>query len=380
MARKRGALADPAPEAADADGVADLQRPPAEVLYAAELTRLAEADGDQPRPKGWRLAPASVVKFVLGDGKLGVTPKFVGRPSFVERCIVALATNRGLMLIGEPGTAKSYLSELLAAAVCGDSTLTIQGSAGTNEDGIKYSWNYALLLAEGPSERSLVPAPVYRGMKEGKLVRFEEITRCPLEIQDVLLSILSDRVMAVPELEGEGRTLFAHTGFNVIATANTRDRGVNEMSAALKRRFNFETVQPIADLRDEMALVQRETDKLLARAGIPTSLPPEMTEVLVTTFHELRNGKSSNNHALETLTTAMSTAEAVATGYATALHAWYYAEGPARGEHLVQHLIGTALKDAPDDVKKLRHYFNQVVKDRNGEAWKEFYAARDHLP
>ena len=66
---------------------------------------------------------------------------------------MALATNRGLMLIGEPGTAKSYLSELLAAAVSGDSTLTIQGSAGTTEDNIKYSWNYALLLAEGPSER-----------------------------------------------------------------------------------------------------------------------------------------------------------------------------------------------------------------------------------
>ena len=157
--------------------------------------------------------------------------------------------------------------------MCGDSTLTIQGSAGTTEDAIKYSWNYALLLAEGPSERSLVPAPLYRGMQEGKIVRFEELTRCPLEMQDVLLSILSDRVMAVPELHGEARSLFARAGFNVIATANTRDRGVNEMSAALKRRFNFETVHPIADLEEEMALVQRETDKLLRRAGVPATHP-----------------------------------------------------------------------------------------------------------
>jgi MoxR-like ATPase len=320
------------------------------------------------------------VRFVLGDDKLDIASKFVGKRSFVERCVVALATNRGLMLIGEPGTAKSWLSELLTAAISGDSTLTIQGSAGTNEDAIKYSWNYALLLAEGPSERSLVPAPLYRGMKEGKIVRFEEITRCPLEMQDVLLSILSDRVMAVPELEGEARTLFARTGFNVIATANTRDRGVNEMSAALKRRFNFETVHPIADLSEEMALVQRETDKLLDRAGIPATVPAEMTEVLVTTFHELRTGQSADGNALETLSTAMSTAEAVATGYAAALHAWYYGGGKMRGEHLAQHLIGTALKDAPDDVKKLRHYFNQVVKGRDGQAWKEFYAARDHLP
>jgi MoxR-like ATPase len=321
-----------------------------------------------------------VVRFVLGDEDLGVSPKFVGKRSFVERCVVALATQRGLMLIGDPGTAKSWLSELLAAAVSGDSTLTIQGSAGTTEDAIKYSWNYALLLAEGPSERSLVPAPLYRGMREGKVVRFEELTRCPLEMQDVLLSILSDRVMAVPELHGEARSLFARTGFNVIATANTRDRGVNEMSAALKRRFNFETVHPIADVRDEMALVQRETDKLLGRAGIPQALPADMTEVLVTTFHELRAGQTGDGQALEPLTTAMSTAEAIATGYAAGLHAWYYGGGPVRAEHLVQHLIGTALKDAPDDQKKLRHYFNTVVKGRKGGGWQDYYQAREQLP
>jgi MoxR-like ATPase len=384
MAKKR-AKTDDVPPAAPAevvgdDPAADLQRPAAEVLYADELARLAKDDAGKPRPQGWKLSPLSVVRFVLGDEELDLAPKFVGRRSFVERCVVALATNRGLMLIGEPGTAKSYLSELLAAAVCGDSTLTIQGSAGTTEDAIKYSWNYALLLAEGPSERSLVPAPLYRGMQEGKIVRFEELTRCPLEMQDVLLSILSDRVMAVPELHGEARTLFARAGFNVIATANTRDRGVNEMSAALKRRFNFETVHPIADLREEMALVQRETDKLLRRAGVPASVPPEMTEVLVTTFHELRAGQTAEGNALETLTTAMSTAEAISTGYAAGLHAWYYGGGAVQAGHLVQHLIGTALKDAPDDLKKLRHYFNHAVKGRGGRGWKAFYEARDELP
>src|SRR5262245_49114464 len=380
MARKQPKPSEISP-AAPTDGVAaELQRPPAEMLYADELRRLADADAGKPRPQGWKLTPHSVVQFVLGDDDLGVKPKFVGKRSFVERCVVALATNRGLMLIGEPGTAKSWLSELIAAAVCGDSTLTIQGSAGTTEDAIKYSWNYALLLAEGPSERSLVPAPLYRGMQEGKIVRFEELTRCPLEMQDILLSILSDRVMAVPELHGDLRSLFAKTGFNVIATANTRDRGVNEMSAALKRRFNFETVHPIADLREEMDLVQRETDKLLGRAGIPHRIPPEMTEVLVTTFHELRRGQSQDGNALETLTTAMSTAEAISTGYAAALHAWYYAGGEFRAEHLVQHLIGTALKDAPDDLKKLRHYFNHVAKERKGRGWQAFYEARSHLP
>lgn len=255
------------------------------------------------------------------------------------------------------------------------SSLTIQGSAGTTEDAMKYFWNYALLLAEGPSDRALVPAPLYRGMQQGKLVRFEEITRCPLEMQDTLLSILSDRVMAIPELQDAGRNLYAQMGFNVIATANTRDRGVNEMSAALKRRFNFETIPPINNLRQELDLVQRQTDQLLAQAQIPIALPPELTEILVTTFHELRTGTTSDGKALEPLSTVMSTAEAVSVGYAAGIHGFYYNQGKVTPEHIVQSLLGSAIKDSSEDVKKLNHYFHQVVKEKSGEAWKQYYAA-----
>jgi MoxR-like ATPase len=359
----------------------EVQRPAAEALYAKELSLLAKQDAKVPKPGGWKLSPQSVIRFILGDEKLGISGKFVGNRSFLERCIVALATNRGLMLIGEPGTAKSYLSELLAAAISGDSTLTVQGSAGTTEDSIKYSWNYALLLAEGPSERSLVPAPIHRGMQEGKIVRFEEITRCPLEIQDTLLSILSDRVMTIPELpEAESRSLFARVGFNVIATANTRDRGVNEMSAALKRRFNFETVQPIPDLKREMELVQRETNRLLEQAQVPVSLAPDLAEILVTTFHELRRGQTIEGKSLESLSTVMSTAEAVGVGYAAVLHAYYYDQGNVTPAHIVQSMVGSAIKDSADDLKKLRHYFNHVVQERKAPLWKALYEAREHLP
>jgi MoxR-like ATPase len=357
----------------------ELQRPAAEVLHAGELARLTEADALRPRPPGWRMTPQSVLMFILGDEKVGITPKFVGRRAMLERCIVALATNRGLMLIGEPGTAKSWLSELLAAAISGDSTLTIQGSAGTTEDAIKYSWNYALLLAEGPGERSLVPAPLYRGMTDGKIVRFEEITRCPAEIQDTLLSILSDRVMLVPELKGEGRTLYAALGFNVVATANTRDRGVSEMSSALKRRFNFETVPPIERFDHEMELVQRETARLLKHAGVSASLPPDVATLLVTTFRELRSAKTTEGRALEPLTTPMSTAEAVSTGFAAGLHASYFANDHITPEHIALHVAATALKDAPDDLKKVRHYFNHVVKERGGPLWQAYYEARKML-
>lgn len=374
MAKKKAEMADPK------IAQPDLQRPAAETLYAEELTRLAETETNTLRPPGWLLTPQSVLKFVLGDDSLGIQPKFVGSRGFLERSIVSLATNRGLMLIGEPGTAKSYLGELLAAAISGDSTLVVQGSAGTTEDNIKYSWNYALLLAEGPSESALVPAPLYRGLKHGKIVRFEEITRCPVEIQDTVLSILSDRVMAIPELPDERRTLFARAGFNVIATANTRDRGVNEMSAALKRRFNFETVLPIADIQEEIALVRRETERMLARAAIPISLPPEILEVLVVTFRELRTAKTIDGKGLEPVSSVLSTAEAVSTGFASAMHAFFYGDGEVRSEHVVQHLIGTVMKDSPDDLTKVKHYFQHVVKQRNGSTWKQFYEARTYLP
>jgi MoxR-like ATPase len=360
----------------------DVQRPSAEVQFADELALLGKDDGKAVRPPGWRLTPRSVLRFLIGDakGKGPITAKFVGSRAQLERSVVALATSRGLMLIGEPGTAKSYLSELLAAAISGDSTLIIQGSAGTTEDAIKYSWNYALLLAEGPSERALIPAPLHRGMSDGKLVRFEEITRCPLEIQDTMLSVLSEKLLAIPERDDAGRMLYAKPGFNVIATANTRDRGVNEMSAALKRRFCFETIPPIANLDDEIALVQREVERQLVHVGIPTRISPDLTEVLVTTFAELRSGKTTGGKAIEPLSAVMSTAEAVAVGYAASLHATFLGSGHVSGEHLVLSLISTALKDSPDDVARLRHYFQQVVAPRSSGAWRAFYEARHHLP
>lgn len=361
-----------------------IQRPSAEDRWAVELERLRERDRASTAavPAGWHLSPRSVVDFVLGDasqpGGLGLETKFVGDRALVERCVVALATDRGLMLVGEPGTAKSFLSELLAAAVSGDSTLTVQGTASTTEDAIKYSWNYALLLARGPSLDALVPAPVHRGMSEGKVVRFEEITRCPIETQDSMLSVLSDRVLVVPELDDDHRVLHARRGFSVIATANIRDRGVNDMSAALKRRFNFETIHAIADPRREIALVQQQSDAILGAAGIEATLPGDLTTVLVTLFGELRRGQTVEGTPVEQLSTAMSTAEAVSVAVATGLGAAWFADRPPRGADIVGALLGTALKDSDDDRSRLRGYLTRVAKERGGR-WQELYDARSLL-
>jgi len=358
---------------------ATLQRPPAEVLYREELERLA-AEDTGPKPPGWNLSLAAVRKFILGDTSLGIRAKFVGNPSLVDRAMVSLATQRGLMLIGEPGTAKSLLSELLAAAISGSSTATIQGGASTTEDQIKYSWNYALLVAEGPSTRSLVPAPIYRGMKQGAIVRFEEITRCPLEVQDSMLSILSDRVLGIPELEGQEGMLFARDGFNVIATANTRDRGINEMSSALKRRFNFETVFPIADFKTELELVRAEASRLLERSGVPKPPSDDVLDILVTTFRELRSGETTDGTSMERLSTIMSTAECVAVAHAVGVCGWYQRGGPGEPADVVECLAGTATKDDPEDLKRIRRYLEQRVKKKKGAHWKAFYAARHRLP
>jgi MoxR-like ATPase len=225
-----------------------------------------------------------------------------------------------------------------------------------------------------------VPAPIYLGMKHGRVVRFEEITRCPLEVQDAILAILSDRVLAVPELEGEHGMLYARDGFNVIATANTRDRGVNEMSAALKRRFNFETVFPILDLAAEMALVKDEAARLLARSGVPHAPPDSVIEVLVTTFRELRTGEIEDGNAIERLSSVMSTAEAVSVAHAVGIRGWFLRGDTGTPADVVECLAGTAAKDNADDLKKIRRYLEQRVSKRSGSHWRELYEARHLLP
>lgn len=366
------------------------QKLPAELRFEQELRALAEAD-PYPKPDGWKLSPRAVRTFIVGsngsDLKRGqrkgpeTTRKFHGDDALVDRAIVTLMSNRALLLLGEPGTAKSMLSELFAAAISGTSHLTVQGSAGTTEDQIKYAWNYALLLAKGPVPEALVPAPLHQGLTKGCLVRFEEITRCPPEVQDTLISVLSDKVLHVPELS-EGGVIRAAAGFNLIATANTRDRGVHEMSAALKRRFNFETVRPIRNPDFERELVLQEAGRLLEASGVESKLTEDVIEVLVTTFSELRQGKTVEGTVLERPEAApMSTAEAVSVALSAGLEAAHFGSGKITAAHVGRQLVGTVLKDSEEDRKRVRHYFDVVVKTRakQSSSWKALWSTRDVL-
>jgi MoxR-like ATPase len=374
-------------------GVPRTLRPACEILFAEELAALKSNDSGK-KPAGWQLSPKSVRTFIVGSDEkslnhdwqgnrrsTAIRRKFYGDDALIDRSIVTLLGNRGLLLVGEPGTAKSMLSELLSAAISGTSTLTVQGTAGTTEDQIKYSWNYAILLAEGPKLAALVPSPFYTAMKTGSIVRFEEITRCQPEIQDTLISIMSDKVLHVPELKGPDGTLFAEKGFNVLATANIRDRGVHEMSSALKRRFNFETVNPIADRKLEIKLVTEQTEALLREAQVPVACPQDVIDVLVSTFQDLRSGASVDGTVVERPSTVMSTAEAVAVGFSAGLEAHYFGSGEMEGAHIARQLLGTVLKDNPEDAKKLRQYFDVVVKAKakKSRAWQSYWEARKWL-
>ncbi|MCJ8313401.1 MAG: AAA family ATPase [Pseudomonadales bacterium] len=337
-----------------------------EYQYASELEILKENDKGIS-PPGWYLSAISVKKFILGDDTLSISRKFYGDDALVERAIVTLMGYQALLLVGEPGTAKSLLSELLSAAICGDSQKIIQGTAGTTEDHIKYAWNYALLLSDGPSKKSLIPTAILKAMQTGSIARFEEITRCPQEIQDAMISLLSEKQIMIPELSEVQSAL---PGFNIIATANLHDKGVNEMSSALKRRFNFETVLPIRDKEQEKTLIMQQVSSRLQSQSLDVKMDNNLLDILVTTFSELRGNKESGVKSLDAV---LSTAEAVNIAYACTLQTYYVGTKPNSGQ-IAEQMQGTIIKDKVDDRKKLAHYLDLVIRERvkKDKKWKSF--------
>lgn len=351
-----------------------IQRAPAEHTYAEELAALARVDSRQ-KPSNWKLSPWAVVTYLIGgklDNGAKITPKYVGQRRLIEIAVATLATDRALLLLGLPGTAKSWVSEHIAAAISGDSTLLVQGTAGTGEESIRYSWNYAMLLAKGPSREALVASPIMRAMETGALARLEELTRVPADVQDTLITVLSEKTLPIPELHVEAR---AARGFNLIATANNKDRGVNEMSSALKRRFNTVVLPTPDSLDEEVSIVQMRVDSIGRALELPAEAPA-LAEIrrIVTVFRELRDGKTEDGKSkLKSPSGTLSTAEAisvVSNGLALAGH---FGDGTLRAHDVASGLIGAIVKDPVQDTVVWREYLETVVKERDG--WKDLYRA-----
>ncbi|MDT8450089.1 MAG: AAA family ATPase [Wenzhouxiangellaceae bacterium] len=362
------------------DRTRGLQRVPAETLYAGEIEKLIKADS-HPVPPGWAMSPIAVEKFVAGDAELGIERKFVAEPGVITRVVISLCTELGALLVGPPGTAKSWLSELLAAAISGDSSLSVQGGAVSEISQLLYSWNEALIKRSGPVPEALVPSPIMRGMQQGRIVRFEELARCPQPLQDALLTILSDRMITIPEFSGEESVVYSRAGFNLIATSNSVDAGLFAMSAALKRRLNFEAVRPIRHVADEIDVVRNEIIKRNRQSQIEVEVSDAVLEVLVTIFHELRTGRTLDGRSTDRLAGAsMSTAEAVNVAHAICVHAYYYGDKVMTIDNLLHFLVGTALKDKPEDRRRFRHYFETEVPRKHGAHWQEAFAQRTVIP
>ena len=355
------------------DGVA-LLRPHAEQQFAEELAELAKAD-TKARPPKWKMSPWAVSMYLLGgklDNGLEISPKYIGNRRIIEIAVATLATDRALLLLGVPGTAKTWVSEHLSAAISGDSTLVVQGTAGTAEEAIRYGWNYAKLLADGPSKAALVASPVMRAMAEGKIARVEELTRIPSDVQDALITILSEKTLPIPELNSEVQSA---KGFNVIATANNRDRGVNELSSALKRRFNTVILPVPENVEEEVDIVRRRVETLGRALELPAE-PPALEEIrrIVIVFRELRDGKTVDGKTkLKSPSGTLSTAEAISvvnSGQALAAH---FGDGTLRAADVASGLVGAVVKDPVQDRVVWQEYLETVVKERDG--WKDLYRA-----
>lgn len=349
-------------------------RQPAEVLYAEEIDALIKAE-QHPRPTGWRMSPRSVLTYVCGGkcGKLDITPKYIGHQRLVEIAISTLVTDRALLLIGEPGTAKSWLSEHLAAAINGDSTKVVQGTAGTTEEQIRYTWNYAMLIAHGPSHGALIKSPIFRAMELGSIARFEEITRCASEVQDAMISLLSEKRISVPELATE---VPAQKGFSIIATANTRDRGVNDMSAAIKRRFNIVVLPTPKELETEIDIVRKRVRELALSLDLAAEPPADdAIEKVVTIFRELRSGQTlDGKNKVKSPSGVLSTAEAISLLANSMALAGNFGSGKVAAEDIAAGLQGAIVKDEEKDHAVWEEYLKNVMKKR-GADWRPLFNA-----
>ena len=349
-------------------------RQAAEDLFADELAALDRGD-DKPRPTGWNLSPQAVVTYLMGgDAKDGtpISAKYVGNRRLIETAVATLATDRALLLLGVPGTAKSWVSEHLAAAVCGSSQRLIQCTAGTDETQIRYGWNYALLLAKGPSREALTPTPLMRGMEDGAIVRLEELTRMGADVQDTLITVLSEKMLPIPELND---AVHARRGFNIIATANNRDKGVNELSAALKRRFNVVVLPLPSSLEEEVGIVTKRVAELGASLELPP-ISPAAAEIerVVTLFRELRAGETADGRMkLKSPSGSLSTAEAIAVTIGAWAEASHFGRGVIDADSMAANIVGAVVKDPVQDAVVMGEYLETVVKGRKG--WNDLYRA-----
>ena len=193
---------------------------------------------------------------------------------------------------------------------------------------------------------ALVPSPVMRAMRDGKIARVEELTRIPSDVQDALITILSEKTLPIPELDDEVQ---ARPGLQRHRhRQQPRPRRQRALVSALRRRFNTvvlplpataerggrdrrRAASPSSAARSSCRPSRRRWRRSAASSRSSASCAPGVTE----------DGKTK----LKSPSGTLSTAEAISvvtSGLALAAH---FGDGALRPADVAAGLIGAVVKD-----------------------------------
>ena len=198
---------------------------------------------------------------------------------------LAEALSKPVLVEGPAGVGKTELAKSLAA-ITGRALIRLQCYEGLDESKALYEWNYKKQLlriqADGDrgwneieedifSEDFLLARPLLEAIRSSEpvVLLIDEIDRVEVETEALLLEILSDFQVSIPELG----TISARTQPLVVLTSNN----TRELSEALKRRCLF--------LHIGYPEIDREKEILLAR--VP-DLSDELSEQLARVVRSIR--------------------------------------------------------------------------------------------
>ena len=194
---------------------------------------------------------------------------------------LAARLSKPILVEGPAGVGKTELAKALAAS-SGRRLIRLQCYEGLDEAKALYEWNYKkqLLRIQADSDKEwnqleedifaeefLLARPLLEAIRSPLpvVLLIDEVDRVEIETEALLLEILSDFQVSIPEL---GTVVASSTPFVILTSNNTR-----ELSEALKRRCLF--------LHIAYPDTEREKEILLHRVpGLPEHMATQIARVV----------------------------------------------------------------------------------------------------